>query len=187
VVLSWWASPCVWVQRVLTWVWLGLCARSLLARRWRRRNGGRHVHGALEPLRWPAGHGAQGRGQGLLLPAGPYRAGELPNSTTLSSGRLFRLYDFASGLSFCAVVSGFRCGVSGDQPGWSFCGPVQRNSASHGAILFARAVLVGLEGFAPFRPLLGPAAVPPVWWVHWPAGESSGVYLVGSENLGFRV
>lgn len=23
---------------------------------------------------------------------------------------------------------------------------------------------MGLEGFAPFRPLLGPAAVPPVWW-----------------------
>jgi len=81
-----------------------------------------------------------------------------------SSGRLFRLYDFASGLPFRAVVSRFRCV-------WRLRSPARvvflragsaefrfswrnsvRESCSRGTV----------EGFAPFRPLLGPAAVPPV-------------------------
>ena len=98
---------------------------------------------------------------------------------------------FASELPFCAGVSGLRCGVSGDQPGWCFCGPVQRNSASHGGNSVRQSssrgtmegVLHHLVHFWVLRRCLQFGG----FAVHCPAGESSGVYLVGSEILGFCV
>lgn len=118
---------------------VGLAVPVLALARRRRRSGGRHVHGAMEPLRGPVGHGAQGRGQGLLLPAGPYRAGELPNSSILLRPT-FRLHNFASKL-----------------PGFLW------RLRDQGGVSAPRLLEFRLSwdsgGFLPFRLVLGPAVL----------------------------
>jgi hypothetical protein len=168
-VLSWWASPFVFVWRVFD---VGLAGPLLLAlARRRRRNGGRHVHGAVEPLRRPAGHGAQGRGQGVLLPAGPYRAGELPNSTILLRNQPASEFPFSRaspGSSFCYGVSGDQSGVSA---GWFSGIPLLM-----GQLCWGELFSWDYGGFCTISCTFGSCGGASVLGVQWPTGESSGVY-----------